>query len=159
MFCINCFHPKTQVTNSRPHKKTPSIWRRRTCEACGKSFTTRERPSLRDNQTVHLPSGGSEPVNPGKLLLSIAASFSHDKPAATYDSWWLTETVEELLATEVKTLTPDDIAAVTHAVLKRYDELAAVQYAAQQQLVTSVRKRGRPSLASLDRVTPRSPSQ
>ena len=159
MFCIHCFHSKTSVTNSRPHKKTPSIWRRRTCEACGKSFSTRERPSLKDGQVVHLTNGGNEPFNPGKLLLSIAASFSHDKPAAAYDSWWLTETVEELLATEVKMLTPDDIAAVTHAVLGRYDELAAVQYAAQQQLVTSLRKRGRPSPASLDRVTPRSPSR
>ena len=151
MFCINCFHPKTHVSNSRPHKKTPSIWRRRTCPACGKTFTTHERPTLRDNRSVHYADNRTEPFNPGKLLLSIAAAFSHDQRAATHDSWALTETIEEILATDVQVITPDDIAAVTHAVLKRYDELAAIQYAAQQQLVTSLRKRGRPSLALLDR--------
>ncbi len=155
MFCINCFHPKTAVSNSRPHKKTPSIWRRRTCPNCTMAFTTHERPTLRDNRLVRLNNGSSEPFNPGKLLLSIAASFSHDKKAATYDSWWLTETVEEILATEVKNITSDDIAAVAHAVLDRYDKLAGIQYAAQQQLVTSVRKRGRPSLALLDRANRR----
>lgn len=159
MFCINCFHPKTAVTNSRPHKKTPSIWRRRTCPKCSATFTTHERPTLRDNQPVYKQDGSTEPFNPGKLLLSIAGAFAHNKESATYDSWWLTETVEEILATDVKNITPDDIAAVTHAVLGRYDELAAIQYAAQQQLVTSLRRRGRPSLALLDRQKRQSPSR
>ncbi len=149
MFCINCFHKRTSVVNSRPHKKEPSVWRRRTCSACRAVFTTIERPSLKDNRLVSLPDGATDTFNLGKLVLSIASAFAHDPKKASYDSLWLAETVEDTLSTEYAIITPDDIAAVTHEVLKRFDELAAVQYAAKHRLIVSVRRRGRPSLAPL----------
>lgn len=146
MFCINCFHTNTSVTNSRPNKKQPQVWRRRTCLNCQSTFTTYERPSLADNKPINLPGGGNDTFNLGKLILSIAKAFTHASHDAQYDSLWLAQTVEDTLSTERQIITPEDIAAITHQVLKKFDELAAIQYAAQHQLISSTRKRGRPSL-------------
>jgi transcriptional regulator NrdR family protein len=146
MFCINCFHPSTAVSNSRPNKKQPQIWRRRTCPKCQIVFTTYERPSLADNKPVSLPDGSRDTFNLGKLILSIASAFSHAPKEASYNSLWLAQTVEDTLSTERQVITPEDIEATTHQVLKKFDELAAIQYAAKHHLISSTRKRGRPSL-------------
>ncbi|MET0979784.1 MAG: hypothetical protein ABWX90_00845 [Candidatus Saccharimonadales bacterium] len=146
MFCINCFHKNTAVNNSRPHKKQPQIWRRRTCSNCHSTFTTYERPSLADNKPIALHDGSTDTFNLGKLILSIAKAFSHSSVDAQYNALWLAQTVEDMLSTERQTITPEDIEATTHQVLKKFDELAAVQYAAQHHLISSTRKRGRPSL-------------
>lgn len=161
MFCINCFHKTTKVTNSRPHKKTPSVWRRRHCPACGTTFTTTERPSLADNRLISLPGGDTQLFNLGKLIISIAGAFSHDQEKASYDALWLAQTVEDTLSTEYGIITTDDIAAVAHQALKQFDELAAIQYAAKYRLITSTRRRGRPSIspASREPQTDASPSQ
>lgn len=146
MFCINCFHANTSVTNSRGHKKQPSVWRRRKCAQCGTIFTTYERPSLADNNPIHLPGGSTEPFNLGKLIISISAAFSHNTHEGAYAALWLAQTVEDELSHQRSTLTPDDITATTHQILKKYDELAAVQYGAKHQLISLKPRRGRPSL-------------
>lgn len=147
MFCINCFHSNTRVSNSRPHKKQPHVWRRRICPQCHISFTTYERPSLADNKPIYLPSGKTDTFNLGKLTLSIAKAFTHAPREASYNALWLAQTVEDVLSTEQRTITSEDIEATTHEVLKRFDELAALQYAAQHHLIDSTRRRGRSSIA------------
>jgi transcriptional repressor NrdR len=159
MFCINCFHPTTRVTNSRGKKKQALIWRRRHCPHCGATFTTHEKPSLEANQKVHLPSGKTTPFNLGQLILSIAQSFTHSEKMAKEYSLPLAETVEQRLSTQTQVITPEEIAAVTHTVLRPFDELAALQYAAQHRLVTSIRRRGRPSTAWHGPQTDESPSR
>jgi transcriptional repressor NrdR len=159
MFCINCFHKNTVVANSRPHKKQPQIWRRRTCEECGTTFTTYERPSLADNKPVALPDGKTDTFNLGKLIISIAKAFTHMPAQAEYHALWLAQTVEDTLSTERKVVTPEDIEATTHTVLRRFDELAAVQYAAQHQLISSTRRRGRPSWRGPEPPKQQSPSR
>lgn len=149
----------TKVTNSRPRKKQPAIWRRRVCPQCGSYFTTYERPSLADNKVIYLANGHTSTFNLGKLILSIAKAFSHMPQEAEYNALWLAQTVEDTLSTEHTTITAEDIEAVTHTVLKRFDELAAVQYAAQHHLISSTRKRGRPSWRGHDRATEDSPSR
>lgn len=146
MFCINCFHTNTSVANSRPNKKQPQVWRRRRCSKCETVFTTYERPSLADNTPISFPDGSTDTFNLGKLLLSISRAFTHSPIDAEYSALWLAQTVEDTLSTQRKIITPGDIEATTHQVLKKFDELAAVQYAAQHQLISSTRKRGRPSL-------------
>lgn len=160
MFCINCFHKKTRVSNSRVSKTQPSVWRRRNCTVCRRVFTTYERPSLAENKLLHLPSGETDIFNLGKLILSIAQSFTHDPQAGEYHSLWLAQTVEDTLSSQREFITPEDIEATTHQVLKRFDELAAVQYAAKHQLITSTkRRRGRPSLHEHGLQTDESPSR
>lgn len=153
MICVNCFHEKTKVSNSRPHKKSAGTWRRRNCPNCGLTFTTYEKPALDDSIYVHYPdpsgkkSGMKAPFSLSKLTLSIAASFSHDKITQQLHALPLAETVEQLLISQVKQPSVDDIAATTHQVLKRFDELAALQYAAGHGLVNPTRlRRGRPSI-------------
>lgn len=147
MFCINCFHKNTAVVNSRPHKKQPTVWRRRKCPNCKQIFTTFERPSLADNKLIQLPSGETDEFNLGKLIISISKAFTHSPKDAEYSALWLAQTVEDTLSTEHTVVTPEEIEAITHQALKRFDELAAVQYAAQHQLISSTRqRRGRPSL-------------
>ena len=146
MFCINCFHKSTNVTNSRSYKKHPQVWRRRHCTQCGHTFTTHERPSLADNKQVALQDGTYTRFNLGKLILSIGKAFSHASDEIETNVLGLAETIEEILSTERQTVTPEDIEATTHQVLKRFDELAAIQYAAQHKLISSARRRGRPSL-------------
>lgn len=158
MFCINCFYPSTQVANSRPNKKQPLVWRRRHCTKCDTTFTTTERPSLAHNQLVS-SSNGETTFNLGKLIVSISRAFQHDVAKIDNDVLELALTIQTELATELKMITSDDIAAVTHHVLKRYDELAAVQYAAQHQLIASTRRRGRPALRERERPTDASPSR
>jgi transcriptional repressor NrdR len=155
MFCINCFHKNTAVVNSRPHKKQPSVWRRRKCSNCGQTFTTFERPSLADNKPIHLSDSKTDIFNLGKLIISISKAFTHSPQDAEYNALWLAQTVEDTLSTQHQTITPEDIEAVTHQTLKRFDELAAVQYAAQHQLISSTRqRRGRPSLHERGPQTP-----
>jgi transcriptional regulator NrdR family protein len=147
MFCINCFNPSTQVVNSRAKKKQALIWRRRHCLKCNITFTTHERPALTDNKKVYIATNQTTIFNPGQLLLSIARAFPHSPNTAKQHAYALTQTVENILSTQTQIITPDEIAVTTHAVLKRFDELAALQYAAMHQLVTSTRRRGRPSVA------------
>lgn len=158
MFCINCFHKNTRVINSRPHKKQPQVWRRRTCPKCNITFSTRERPSLQDNTPVYRGSK-PEPFNLGKLIISVYKSFTHNQNEASQYALWLAHSTEDILSTQSKLITPEIIEATAHKVLKDFDELAALQYAAQHKLITSTRRRGRPSLHAPERPIDESPSQ
>jgi transcriptional repressor NrdR len=146
MFCVNCLYPTTSVKNSRSKKNAALVWRRRFCSRCGRSFTTQEFPSLRDNKPVSNAHRLS-PFNLGKLIISISKAFPHSKHDAEFNSFELARSVENQLSTEREYITTDDIAAITHSTLKRFDQLAGMHYAMSHGLVTSVRKRGRPSLA------------
>ncbi len=147
MICINCFYVKTNVANSRPHKTSSSVWRRRACTRCELVFTTYERPSLEDTAILS-PSGAKSPFSRSKLCLSIANALEHDIKAKQLHSLSLAETVEQLLLRDVQQPSTADVAAVTHQVLKRFDELAALQYAARHELLRTIRRRGRPSITS-----------
>lgn len=160
MFCINCLHSKTNVTNSRPHKKQPTIWRRRSCSQCGTVFTTTERVAVNNQRNVVGDNDAQTPFNLGQLIISIAQSFSHSPTQAKSDSLYLAQTVETTLVAQTRgDITTDQVAHTTYSVLKKYDELAAVQYAAKHQLISSLRKRGRPSLASPAQQSRQSPSR
>jgi transcriptional regulator NrdR family protein len=146
MLCINCFS-NTSVTNSRPHKNRPHIWRRRFCRNCETTFTTYERPALGENKLIKSSSGKSIPFNLGRLIISISKSFTHSPKDAAYNSLWLAQTVEDMLSAQTEDITTYDIEATTHQALKRFDEMAAMQYAIAHQLIASTRRRGRPSLS------------
>jgi hypothetical protein len=97
--------------------------------------------------------------NLGRLVISIAGSFTHNPADGRDNALWLAQTVEDLLSIDPSPLTVDSIAKTTHETLKRYDELAAVQYAARHQLISSLRRRGRPSFGEPEQPHPQSPSR
>lgn len=152
MICIYCFHKKTSVVNSRTHKKQPQVWRRRQCKDCGKLFTSYERPDSSDI-IVRYTDATQQPFTLGALVLSIAKAAQHNPEQARYDSYALALTIELAVIqatakSDTTTIAAQDISHIAYTILKRFDELTAMQYAMQHKLVTSIRRRGRPSTIS-----------
>lgn len=150
MFCVNCSNKDTSVVNSRPHKRQPLVWRRRSCSRCGHLFTTDERPRMHELYEIQdTTTSQIMPFNAGILLISIASSFQHNREKGAVVAWDIMQTVIELLSTECQNnLTTDEITIVTHRCLERFDKAAAMSYALQHHLISGNRKPGRPSLSS-----------
>jgi transcriptional repressor NrdR len=130
MICPHCFHSSTDVRNSRPHKKTPHVWRRRRCPQCGYDFTTDETPRYNDFLKVIHASTPTQAYNHGKLIISIAEAFTHDKTRGTDSAGALADTVlQELLKLHQSDLRAKEIATRTHEILARFDRIAGIQYA------------------------------
>jgi transcriptional regulator NrdR family protein len=150
MFCVNCFAPHTNVVNSRPHKRTPAVWRRRKCPQCQHIFSTAEMPEPTANLQIHNAATGSlAAFNPGKLTISIANAFQHNEAKGKQEAWELMRTVTGILVTDYRhETTVQDITTVTHQVLQRYDGAAAMSYALQHGLLKEVRRRGKPKFSA-----------
>ncbi len=134
MICIYCHHPNTDVKNSRPHKKTASVWRRRHCTQCGQSFTTDELPRF---QAIYTVTTGdiSESFNRGILLTSIAEAFRHDPSKGRAAAWDLSETIINQLTTDdTLSIDAETLRSTCRDVIYRYDRAAGTQYAIAHQL-------------------------
>lgn len=147
MICLKCFHKKTRVINSRQNKKHPTTWRRRQCERCSYSFTTYEKPA--ESFPIHSQGGDKSDFSIGKLTISISKSFQHNKNVADFYSYELACTVQEklLIINSQRPVLTKDISQITHSTLQKFDQIAAIQYAAQHKLIAASQKtkRGRPS--------------
>lgn len=149
MICIKCSND-TKVINSRPHKKTPSVWRRRECKACGTVFTTSEVVADNTYQfTVKAADGGKADFSLPRLMLSIVPSLSHrDETAIADESYWLAQTVAQTIqATATDTVTAAALAEETYGTLSFFDATAGLQYGARHGLIKNTAqrpRRGRP---------------
>lgn len=149
MICIKCSND-TKVTNSRPHKKTPNVWRRRECKACGTVFTTSEVVADSTYQfTIKASDGSKTDFSLPHLLLSIAPTLSHRQSATVADeSYWLAQTVAQTIqATATDTVTAKALAEETYTTLSFFDAAAALQYGARHGLIKNTAqrpRRGRP---------------
>ena len=149
MICIKCSND-TKVINSRPHKKTPSVWRRRECKACGTVFTTSE--VVADNTYQFVIKGGDgakSDFSLPRLMLSIVPTLAHRDPTAVADeSYWLAQTVAQTIqATATDIVTAEALAAETYNTLSFFDATAGLQYGARHGLIKNTAqrsKRGRP---------------
>jgi transcriptional regulator NrdR family protein len=146
MFCINCLHNDTKVVNSRAHKKSAAVWRRRKCPACGYVFSTNETPLLQFRVTSK---GRAQPYLPAKVASSVFASLltAGLEPSQGY---WLVETIEQHLtlvaARQQQKLTSQEIYQTIYRVVSAYDPAAGLAYAARHQQTTAPPKR-RPKLS------------
>lgn len=134
MVCIFC-SAETQVTNSRPQKRTNTVWRRRKCQNCGNIFTTEETALLTAAVAVERPDGTLTGFNREKLLVSLYNSLRH-RSTALQDATALTDTVISKLMpqlTDGRIQSTIIITTVT-TTLKRFDRAASVQYAAYHPL-------------------------
>ena len=146
MICVNCFNSDTKVVNSRPHKKTSSVWRRRKCTKCNTLFSTYEEVSLDTVKVLDHSDNTSKAFSLSRLTVSIARCFTHDQLTGNQSALDLARTVEQQLIRDVKQPSVDDILAITHQTLRRFDEIAALHYATLHGLLRQVRRRGRPSI-------------
>lgn len=149
MICIKCSN-ETKVTNSRPHKKTPTVWRRRECKACGAVFTTSE--AVADNSysfRVKSPSAGLTTFSLPRLMLSIVRALSYlDADSVADDSYWLAQTVAQAIqATATDVVSVASLTEQVHETLSNFDATAGLQYGAHHRLVVNAAqkpRRGRP---------------
>lgn len=149
MICINC-SSETKVTNSRPHKKTPSVWRRRECKACGAVFTTSETVS--DNSysfRVKHPTEGLVTFSTPRLMLSIVSALSYrNSDTVADDSYWLALTVAQAIQATATDIIPLEALVVqVHETVSYFDATAGIQYGARHGLIINTAqkpRRGRP---------------
>ncbi|SRR6266702_248976 len=130
MVCPFCLHKKTNVYNSRQTAKLNATWRRRRCETCGRTFTTREGAD--PESILHVGHAKkSAPYSRAKLTISILGVCDHraDHGEAAY---WLCDTIEQKLyrqaATTNNTVTKHNIMNEVLGALKRFDTASYVKY-------------------------------
>ena len=149
MFCINCSHNSTNVTNSRPSKKLPTTWRRRKCPKCLYIFSTDEHPRYTDIAVTDTRGGATNQFNPGIMTISIASSFQHDQARGRTAAWDLMETVTmKLFAVTAEPITTDLLARLAYETIYAYDQVAGAQYGLTHHMITASKRRGRPSLGA-----------
>lgn len=147
MICINCSND-TKVSNSRPHKKTPSVWRRRECVACGTTFTTHE--IVADNAYAFMVRTKKPvPFSLPRLMLSIARAFGHrDDASVGDDAYWLAQTIaQNIQATAVDRIESSALAQLAYDTVSLFDATAGLTYGARHGLVHNIAqrpRRGRP---------------
>ena len=88
----------------------------------------------------------------GRLITSIDAAFQHNPSEGKNACYPLALTIQDkLLRLHPGQASHAEIATIAHQTLRNYDEAAAMQYALQHQLiVSSSKRRGRPSLVAHD---------
>ena len=129
MVCIYC-SDATQVVNSRTHKKSPSIWRRRSCSGCKQVFTTKETPDL-DQLKVENNKSARKPFIEAQIYADIQSAISHRKNSLM-DAKALSATViNSLLPARNGIIKSAQIKASIIEVLQRFDKAAASYYKAR----------------------------
>lgn len=132
MVCIYCGH-ETEVYNSRVKARTPSVWRRRRCQACVAQFTTVELPDYAGAIVVRSLAGDLSPFSRDKLFLSLYRSLSHREDALQSATELTGTLIGKLLRGKTHkdgTLVSSSIATHSYQILRRYDLLAANSYKA-----------------------------
>lgn len=130
MVCIYC-HADTNVSNSRHQKRRNTVWRRRSCQACGAIFTTIEAPEDSQALSVIQHSGEIQGFLREKLLISLHKSLQH-RTTSLYDSIGLTDTIAAQIYQHARhgSIAAEHITALTITALEHFDRSAAVHYRA-----------------------------
>jgi transcriptional repressor NrdR len=138
MVCIYC-QRETKVVNSRPQKRLNRVWRRRTCQTCGVTFTSSEAVDLSGSITVR-GTGHLEPFQRDKLFMSVYDSLKHRKTALS-DATSLTDTIISKMYPDMKNaiINTTTIKLVTSAVLKNFDRVAMTHYTAFHPVTASTK--------------------
>ncbi|WP_457628958.1 transcriptional regulator NrdR [Oceanithermus sp.] len=136
MNCPYCGSEGTRVVDSRPSDGGLAIRRRRECAACGRRFTTYERPQL-EPLMVNKRSGAQEAFNPDKLLrgLMLACEKRPVDPEALKRFAYRFE--DQIDAPEIST---EEIGKRAMAFLRELDEVAYIRFASVYREFDSVER-------------------
>lgn len=135
MVCVYC-GSETRVVNSRPQKRSNSIWRRRKCTSCKVTFSSSEHADYESLLVVHDATSHIVPFERDALFLSVYDACRHRK-TATKDATALTDTVVSTLSSLHKNqgiLESNDIIQTVSSVLEKFDKVAYVHYTAFHSL-------------------------
>lgn len=128
MKCPYCNHPDTRVIDSRPAEDGSTIRRRRSCDACGKRFTTYEKVETiplivikKDNNREQYDRGK---IEKGILQACYKRPVSADKIRKTVE-----QVETDIFNREEKEIPSSTIGEIVMNRLKDLDEVAYVRFA------------------------------
>lgn len=134
MRCPYCRHPDSRVVDSREVDEGQVIRRRRSCQECGKRFTTVEEATL----AVIKRSGVTEPFSRQKVISGVRRACQ-GRPVDEDDLAQLAQRVEEAVrATGVAEVPSDEVGLAILEPLRRLDEVAYLRFASVYQAFSSI---------------------
>ena len=135
MVCLIC-GGETQVTNSRPQKRSNQVWRRRACTLCDVIFSTTE--AIDYGKSLRIRGSNNhrlEPFNRDRLLVSLYKSLGHRDGALADASGLCGTIVAKVAPTAVGgVISRDRLVETALVALSRFDKLAAQHYQAFHKL-------------------------
>lgn len=128
MKCPYCSNPDTRVIDSRPAEDGNSIRRRRSCDACGKRFTTYEKV-----ETIPLiiikKDNNREQYDRGKIERGILRAC-YKRPVSAVEIQKVIDLVEtKVFSLEAKEIESSVVGEIVMDVLKDLDEVAYIRFA------------------------------
>ena len=128
MKCPYCNHPDTRVIDSRPAEDGSAIRRRRSCDECGKRFTTYEKV-----ETIPLiiikKDNNREQYNRSKIERGIIRAC-YKRPVSAETIQKAVERIEiKIFNLEAKEVSSTDVGEIVMDELKELDEVAYVRFA------------------------------
>ena len=128
MKCPYCNHPDTRVIDSRPAEDGSAIRRRRSCDECGKRFTTYEKV-----ETIPLiiikKDNNREQYNRSKIEWGIIRAC-YKRPVSAEAIQKTVERIEiKIFNLEAKEVSSTDVGEIVMDELKELDEVAYVRFA------------------------------
>lgn len=128
MKCPYCNNPDTRVIDSRPAEDGSSIRRRRSCDICGKRFTTYEKVETIP-LTVIKKDNTREQYDRRKVENGVVRAC-YKRPVATADIQKLVDRIEtKVFSMEEKEIPSSAIGEAVMDELKILDEVAYVRFA------------------------------
>ena len=128
MKCPYCSHPDTRVIDSRPAEDGNSIRRRRSCDVCGKRFTTYEKVETIP-LTIIKKDNTREQYERRKIENGVLRAC-YKRPVATSDIQKTIDRIEtKIFSLEEKEVPSNVIGEIVMEELKGLDEVAYVRFA------------------------------
>ncbi len=136
MNCPYCGSADTRVVDSRPSDQGLAIRRRRECAACGRRFTTYERPQLEPLMVVKR-SGQLEAYDPDKLLRGLLLACEKRPVDTELLKRFAYHFEDQIDAPEIAT---EEIGKRAMAFLRELDEVAYIRFASVYREFDSVER-------------------
>lgn len=134
MRCPYCRHPDSRVVDSREVDEGQVIRRRRSCQDCGRRFTTVEEATL----AVIKRSGVTEPFSRGKVLSGVRRACQ-GRPVGEDDLAQLAQKVEEAVrATGCAEVPSNEVGLAILGPLRELDEVAYLRFASVYRSFESI---------------------
>ena len=128
MKCPFCFHPDTQVMDSRIGEDGSAVRRRRRCVQCEKRFTTYERIELRMPQVIKR-NGMREEFDAKKLSDSVWLALRKREVTTEQVDQALSRIQEKLMITGNREVDTGFIGALVMEELLAMDKIAWIRFA------------------------------
>ncbi len=128
MRCPFCNQDNTRVVDSRPVEECNAIRRRRSCDSCGKRFTTYEKVELIPVMVIKKDEN-REQFDRNKIQAGILRAC-HKRPVSLQDITAVVDQIEnEVYAKEEKEISSTEIGEMVMTKLKDLDPVAYVRFA------------------------------